>query len=149
MLIHELAHHVGVVAKTIRYYETIGLMPPPQRRANNYRQYTAADAERLRFIASARSLGFSLNDIADILAARDAGIAPCDRVLNTLDQYMSDIDQHIADLFQLRDTLSALRQSGAALPRDDVRGETCVCYLLKTYRDRDCSHIEREEQPNA
>lgn len=149
MLIHELAQHIGVPAKTIRYYETIGLMPPPQRGTNNYRQYTTADAERLRLIASARSLGFSLNDITNILAARDAGIAPCDRVLDTLDHHIRAIEQRIADLLRLRDTLSELRQSGSALPRDDIRGERCICSLLKTYHDRDCVRNGREEQTNV
>ncbi|MBI3734719.1 MAG: MerR family DNA-binding transcriptional regulator, partial [Chloroflexi bacterium] len=60
MVIHELTQQTGVPAKTIRYYESIGLLPRPHRAENNYRQYTPADGERLRFIASARSLGFSL-----------------------------------------------------------------------------------------
>ncbi len=54
MVIHKLAKQTGVPAKTIRYYESIGLLPRPKRAANNYRQYTPADGERLRFIASAR-----------------------------------------------------------------------------------------------
>ncbi|MCL4489294.1 MAG: MerR family transcriptional regulator [Chloroflexi bacterium] len=57
MVIRELAQQTRVPAKTIRYYESIGLLLRPKRAANNYRQYTPADAERLRFIASAR-LGF-------------------------------------------------------------------------------------------
>src|SRR5690606_17345541 len=60
MQIREVARASGVPAKTIRYYEAIGLLPPASRAANNYRRYQAADVERLRFIASARSLGFSL-----------------------------------------------------------------------------------------
>ena len=66
MFIHELAAQTGVPTKTIRYYESIGLLPPARRAVNNYRQYTVADVERLRFIASARSLGFSPDDIASI-----------------------------------------------------------------------------------
>ena len=73
MLIQELAKQTGLTATTIRYYESIGLIPPPQRAENNYREYTAADVERVRFIAGARSLDFSLNDIAEFLAARDDG----------------------------------------------------------------------------
>ena len=144
MLIRELAQQTGVPAKTIRYYESVGLMPPPQRGDNNYRHYTPADAERLRLIASARSLGVSVSDIADILAARDAGIPPCERVLQTLDQRMDAVDRRIADLLTLRDTLRQLRQHGAALPLDDLRGERCICYLLKTYRDSGQVRVERE-----
>jgi DNA-binding transcriptional MerR regulator len=149
MLIRELAEQTGVPAKTIRYYESIGLMPRPPRAANNYRRYAPADAERLRFIAGARSLGFSLDVIADILSARDGGEAACRRVLKTLDQRLAEIDRRIADLVALRETLTQLRREGAALPLDDVRGEHCVCYLLKTYRQSGRVIVQREEPSGA
>lgn len=133
MLIHELAQQTGVPAKTIRYYEEIGLLPPPARQANNYRQYTNATVERLRFIASARSLGLSLAEIAKILAIRDAGVAPCDHVLVTLQEQLADLDRRIADMLALHDTLRHLYETGATLPRDDVAFEHCVCSLIKTY----------------
>lgn len=145
MFIHELAQQTGVSAKTIRYYESIGLMPRPRRAANNYRDYAPEAAERLRFIAGARSLDFALDDIADILRARDGGEAACRRVLKTLDQRVSEIDRRIAGLVALRETLTQLRREGAALPLDDVRGEHCVCYLLKSYRESGRVIIEREE----
>jgi hypothetical protein len=56
-------------------------------------------------------------------------------VLKTLDEHLTEIDRRIADLVALRETLTRLRREGAALPLDDVRGEHCVCYLLKTYRE--------------
>ena len=130
MLINELSRQTGIPAKTIRYYESIGLIPPPCRAANNYRQYATADVERLRFVASARSLGFSLTDVADILAARDQGIAPCERVLVALDRCRLVIDRRLADMLALRETLSELRQAGAGLPLDDVEGKACVCALI-------------------
>ena len=86
MFIHDLAQQTSIPATTIRFYETKGLLPRPRRAANNYRQYTPADAERLRFVASARHLGLSLDEIAEILAARDQGIAPCQRVLDVINQ---------------------------------------------------------------
>lgn len=135
MVIHELTRQTGVPTKTIRYYESIGLLPPPTRAANNYRQYTPADVERLRFIASARSLGFSLDDISEILAARDGGLAPCQRVLDAIAQRLDEIDRRIAGLLSLRNLLKRLHSEGAILPLDDVQGEQCICYLLKTYRD--------------
>ena len=145
MLIHDLAKQTGVPAKTIRYYESIKLLPRPKRAANNYRQYAPAEAERLRFIASARSLGFSLDDVAEILAARDNGLAPCQRVLDAVDRRLTDVDRRIADLLTLRDSLKQLHSEGAILPRDDVQGEHCVCYLLKAYRDTGRITIQRGE----
>lgn len=148
MRIQTLAQQTGVPAKTIRYYEAVGVMPPPRRGANNYRIYTEADSERLRFIASARALGLSLAEIAAILAARDQGSAPCARVLAALDGRLADLDRRLADMVALRENLARLRQAGAALPLDDLRGERCVCYLIKTYRDSGQVVIAREENPH-
>lgn len=133
MLIHELAQQTGVSAKTIRYYEDIALLPMPSRHENNYRHYTDADVERLRFVARARSLGFALEDLAKILAARDAGMAPCEHVLATLVEHIEAIDRRIADMIALRDTLGQLYRAGATLPRDDITLEQCVCGLIKNY----------------
>ena len=129
MFIQELAQLTGVSAKTIRYYESIGLLPNPQRAENNYRQYTPEAIERLRFIVSARSLGFSLGDIEEFLTARDDGTLPCKRVLDSFDQRISEIDRRIADLLALRDMLKRVRSEGAALPPDKQCDEQCVCYL--------------------
>lgn len=144
MVINELARRTGVTAKTIRYYESIGLLPPPARTANNYRQYALADIERLRFIANARRLGISLDDILEILSARDQGIAPCQRVLDTISHRITAIDRQIAELLNLRAALQKLQSDGATLPLDDVDGEHCVCYLLKTYSDTGQVVIQKE-----
>lgn len=149
MFIRELAQTASVPAKTIRYYESIGLLPRPKRAANNYRQYTPADIERLRFIAGARALGFSLNDIAEILAARDKSIAPCQRILDGVAKRLNEVDRRIADLLSLRDSLQRLQSEGARLPLDDVRGERCVCYLLKAYRDTGEITIQKGDFPDV
>ncbi|MBI5876313.1 MAG: heavy metal-responsive transcriptional regulator [Chloroflexi bacterium] len=145
MVIRELAQLSGVPARTIRYYESIGLLPNPKRSTNNYRQYTPADVERLRFVASARGVGLSLADISEILAARDNGIAPCERVLDAIAQRLSAIDRRVADLLSLRESLKQLQSEGAILPLDDVQGDHCICYLLKTHRDSGQVIIQRRE----
>ena len=86
MFIQELAQLTGVSAKTIRYYESIGLLPDPPRAENNYRQYPPEAVERLRFIITARALGFNLTDISEFLIARDKGKLPCKRILDSFDQ---------------------------------------------------------------
>ena len=145
MLIHELAQQTGVSSQTIRYYESIRLMTRPKRAKNNYRDYAPADVERLRFISGARGLGFTLDDIREILIVRDGGQAPCVQVLETLDHRLQELDRRIAALIALRETLSQLHREGETLPLDDVRGEHCVCYLLKTYRESGHVIIQRKE----
>lgn len=145
MQISELARRSGVPAKTIRYYEAVGLLPAPARAGNNYRHYDPAALERLRFIASARSLGFALADVGELLAARDAGNAPCERVLDALDAQLATLDRRIADLLTLRDDLRHLRAEGERRPRDRGESGQCVCYLVTAYRDGGAVAIERQE----
>jgi MerR family copper efflux transcriptional regulator len=145
MQISELARQSGVPAKTIRYYESVGLLPAPARAGNNYRHYDPAVLDRLRFIASARSLGFALADVGELLAARDAGDAPCERVLDALDAQLATLDRRIADLLALRDDLRHLRAEGERRPRDQGASGQCVCYLVTVYRDGGAVAIERQE----
>ena len=132
MFIHELAQTSGVSAKTIRYYESIGLLPDPPRAENNYRQYPPDTVERLRFIVSARSLDFSLTDIAEFLSARDEGTLPCKRVLDSIDGRIAELDRRIADLLALRDNLSRVRADGEGLPPDQKCVDDCLCYIIST-----------------
>lgn len=76
MQIGELSQRAGLPAKTIRYYEEIGLLPPPKRLENSYRDYGEVDVARARFVAGARRLDFSLDDIQEILDLRDRRTAP-------------------------------------------------------------------------
>jgi DNA-binding transcriptional MerR regulator len=145
MQISELAKQSGVPAKTIRYYESIGLLPAPDRADNNYRHYTSAILDRLRFIASARSLGFTLGDISDLLIARDSGEAPCERVLDAINAQLVSLDQRIADLLALREDLRALRAEGERRPRDMGASGECICYLVTAYRGSGSVAIQRHE----
>ena len=149
MLIQELAKQTGLAATTIRYYESIGLIPRPQRAENNYREYTPADVERVRFIAGARSLDFSLDDIAEFLVARDDGSLLCQQVLDSLDQHLAEIDRRIADLLALRETLVYIRDKGKALPQNHRCDEQCVCYLITTDHRNGQITIQREEKSNV
>jgi len=144
MFIRDLSKLTGVSAKTILYYESVDLMPLPQRDVNNYRLYSSNDVERLRFIASSRSLGFSIKDISEFLLSRDEGIAPCDEVLDKLTQKLDEVDHRIADMLALRETLIDIHREGVKLPRNDIKGENCVCYLIKSYHDSDQVIIEQE-----
>lgn len=110
MLIGELAERVGVNAKTIRYYEGIGLLPAPDRTASGYRTYGAPDADRLRFIRQAQQLDLRLDEIAEILALRDRGELPCHFVLEVAQERLADLDRRIAEMQQARRELQGLLQ---------------------------------------
>jgi MerR family transcriptional regulator, copper efflux regulator len=105
MNIGRVADQSGVTAKTIRYYESIGLIEAPDRAANGYRQYDRRDVETLRFIQRARELGFSLADVGDLLALwRDKSRASAD-VKSMALRHVAEMEKRIADLDSLRRTL--------------------------------------------
>ncbi len=133
MQIRELSKQAGVPAKTIRYYENIGLLPPANRKPNGYREYEEVDVERLKLVAGARRLDFSLEEIREILDLRDRGIAPCVVLLDLLYQQADEISQRIAELRLLQKDLRALYDSGLTFPTDDVEGKDCVCHLVSEH----------------
>ena len=130
MQIKELSDNTGLQDKTIRYYEEVGVLPPPKRLPNGYRDYGEADVERARFVAGLRRLDFSLDDISEILAMRDRSEAPCRVVLSLMAEKADEISQRIVELSRLGKNLRQLHTLGLAFPTDDVDGKNCVCHLV-------------------
>jgi DNA-binding transcriptional MerR regulator len=136
MQIKELAHRANLPAKTIRYYESIDLLPPPKRLPNGYRDYREADVDRARLVVGARDLGFSLDDIKEILDLRDRREAPCRVVLDLLQQRADQISQRIEEMQRLEADLRELHRLGQTFPTDDVDGKNCVCHLVSERADQ-------------
>jgi DNA-binding transcriptional MerR regulator len=116
MCIGELAADLGLNPKTIRYYEELGLLPVPRRTAAGYRQYGSADRQRLRFIATAKAIGFTLREIRDILARRDGGGEPCPYVGELLALKLTAVETQLRLLTELRAELLALKAETAVTP---------------------------------
>jgi DNA-binding transcriptional MerR regulator len=128
--ISKVSAKTGIQTETIRYYERIGLIPKPSRQANGYRLYGEADLERLNFIRSARALNFSLQEIAQILAARDREEPPCKHVMDLIQSHIDEIENRIRELEQLKGELVSLYSAGQDLP-EDVQMRSCVCHLIR------------------
>ena len=105
MRIGEIARRSGLKPGTVRYYESIGLLPEPQREPSGYRNYGADALERLRFIGGARTLGLSLEEIGDLLAASEPGEICCEHVVRLLKAQRDRIDGWIGSATALRDAL--------------------------------------------
>ncbi len=109
-----LARQVGIRPDTLRYYERVGLLPPPLRSPAGYRQYDPAIVERLRFIRGAQQFGLRLREIADLLAVRDRGACPCGHAEALVRQRISELDAEIARLVGIRHELTQLAADCAA-----------------------------------
>jgi DNA-binding transcriptional MerR regulator len=119
MRIGELARRVHVNPKTVRYYESIGVLPAPDRTGSGYRVYTAADEELLAFIKAAQRLGMRLDEIREIIALRERGQAPCDYVRQILRREVAEIEHRIGELERLRQELAELFTVPRARPEPD------------------------------
>jgi DNA-binding transcriptional MerR regulator len=133
MQIKQLAALANVSPKTIRYYESIGVIPEPERSANGYRDYKESDLERLKLVLGARKLEFSLDDVTEIIAMRDRREAPCRAVLDKLIQRADEIANRITELHRLEQELRHLHALGQTFPTDDVDGKACVCHLVSEH----------------
>lgn len=108
MNIGEAAAQSGLPAKTLRYYEDIGLVQPAARQGNNYRDYSDGDIAMLRFVKRARGLGFSVEDCRGLLSLyRDHHRASAD-VKALARARVTEIDRKIAELEGMRATLTDL-----------------------------------------
>lgn len=107
MNISDAARRSGLPAKTIRYYEEIGLLSP-RRQGNGYRSYGERDVYRLRFLQRARSLGFTIADCRGLLQLYDDKNRASADVRAMAQQRIDDIDQKIEELESLRATLADL-----------------------------------------
>ncbi len=125
--IGELADAEGLNPRTIRYYERIGLLPPARRSQAGYRLYGATELEQLRFIRKAQAVGFTLREIATILAVRRSGQAPCQHVVALLDEKLARVERQLRALAELRGHLQQLRAAGAGL----TTCEAPVCTIIE------------------
>lgn len=108
MKIGELAQHSHVAIDTVRYYERQGLLPEPSRRASGYRDYGSDDVVRLRFIRRAKALGFTLQEIRELMelsAHRNDDMAALKSLTATK---LADINNKINELERIRDGLNEL-----------------------------------------
>jgi MerR family Zn(II)-responsive transcriptional regulator of zntA len=129
MRIGELAETAGTTAKTLRFYEDQGLLPPAERTPAGYREYTPETVARIDFIHRGQAAGLTLAQIRQILDIRDRGQAPCDHVRDLLDARLTDIEQQLAQLAALRDTIAELRDQAAQLEPESCSPDQVCRYL--------------------
>ena len=106
MRIGEVAAATGVGVEALRFYERRGLLGRPARTASGYRAYDEGVLERLAFIKRAQSIGFSLDEIAEILEMRGKGAAPCLEVREAARRKLAELDVRLRELRRYRNELA-------------------------------------------
>jgi MerR family mercuric resistance operon transcriptional regulator len=113
-----LAVRTGCNIETIRYYERVGLLPPPPRSASGHRLYGEGLVRRLNFVRRSRDLGFTIEEIRELLRLVDGGTYTCGEVEQLARDHVREIRRKIADLRKLErvfETMAA-QCSGDAVP---------------------------------
>ena len=108
MWISEAAEQAGVNVQTVRYYERRGLLPKAPRRASGYREFPADAVARVRFIKRAQELGFSLDEVEELLQLQRGPRRDRGRIRKISERRIAQIDQKISELTRMRKALSAL-----------------------------------------
>ena len=129
LTVSELARNAGVELSTIRYYERRGLVTPATRRSSGYRQYNADAVRRVRFIRHAQELGFSLDEVAELMALRMDVKGSCADVRRQTERKVEDISAKIISLNRIRSALEKLIES---CPSDAPSSE---CPILEAIDD--------------
>lgn len=138
LTIGKLAKQIGVGVETLRYYERRGLLQPQRRAGSGYRQYSRDDHRRLRFIRRAQTLGFSLDEVAELLSLRDRPGESAADVKLLAREKIEDIEMRIRDLKRMKSALGKLEKQ---CPGHE--GTTAECPILAAL-NQDGSEIDNE-----
>lgn len=134
MPIGALAERTGVKVPTIRYYESVGLLPAPDRTESNRRTYGSQSVGRLRFIRHARELGFDVNAIRQLLGLADQPNQPCHEADAIARAHLTDIDHKIV-------RLTALRTEVQNMIDECAQGQIRQCRVIEVLADHgQCLH---------
>ena len=104
----ELARAAGVSTDTLRHYERLGVLAKAPRTQSGYRIYPAETLDRVKMIRHALRLGFTLDELSEILRTRDRGGAPCKRVLGMLEGKLQSLEEQIAELERLQSSMQEI-----------------------------------------
>lgn len=125
LTIGQVAKNAQVNVETVRYYERRGLIPEPLRKESGYRQYPEETVARIQFIKHAKELGFSLNEISELLSLRVDKNTTCADVKNRAEGKIANIEEKIHALQKMKKTLTRLAKECRG------RGPVSKCPILE------------------
>lgn len=133
-----LARRANVPLFTVRHYTRIGLLKPSRDLKNGYKVYSHADTDRLRFIASAKELGFTLSEIEEILdhAAHDE--SPCPMVREIVERRITENKEKIRELKRLQKRLESAADMWKTMENSEPNGRS-VCRLIESFAESEKS----------
>lgn len=141
-----MAKNGSVSVQTVHFYERKGLLPDPGRKASGYRIYSERDLRRLLFIRQAKDLGFSLEEIGDILRMRERGQCPCDSVLHLAEQHLGAVERQVQQLCRFRDELRGAVLKWKRSGRQPISADA-FCILIENTMNDSSSQGKTKNKP--
>lgn len=139
--IGELSKLTGTKVPTIRYYESIGLLPEPVRTEGNQRRYDRGHLDRLSFIRHSRSLGFEVSDVRELLAMSERPQNSCHQADSIARSHLGKVEHRIEQLESLRHELQRMVD-------ECDHGHICDCRIIKVLADHDqCETTHHLSEP--
>ena len=132
MRVNQLAKTLGVTPDTVRFYTRIKVLQPKKSKGNSYREYSEKDISRLKFVLSARQLGFTVDDIQEILAQADKKESPCPTVRRLIDQRLHDTEQRFLEMVRLRERMVLAVDEWSGKPDRAPTGHM-ICHLIEEF----------------
>jgi MerR family mercuric resistance operon transcriptional regulator len=139
MQIGEFAEQAGVNVQTVRFYERRKLLPEPLRTHSGYREYGERDLKQLRFIRQAKALGFTLDEIRDILRSRGRGECPCTDVIAIAERHLRDVSEQIKTLERFKKELTTAVRQWKSAGRQNVEAGAICSLIERTMEQRSTS----------
>lgn len=144
MRVNQLAKNLNITGDTVRFYTRIGLLSPAKSSVNGYKDYSDKDQQRMQFILSARSLGFSVDEIKVIFSRTDLGESACGLVRQMIQQKLEETDKQFEEMVKLRRKLSNAVEDWSHKP-DKAPTGNMICHLIEgTYTES--SHMESNRE---
>lgn len=136
MRVKKLAEKLGVTADTVRYYTRIMYLNPSKNSTNGYKNYEEKDIKRLRFILSARQLGFSVEDVGEIIGVAEKGETPCPLVRRLIDQRLQQTEKQFLEAVALRQRMKNALVEWESKPNKIPDGHM-ICHLIEEFMAND------------
>jgi len=134
MIVSELAHRSGIAPHVVRYYALIGLLFPKRNPDNGYKVFNHDDLHRIHFIRKAQSLGFTLDEIQEIIASSNENKVPCSMVRDILARRIEENRYQITRLMEKQQRMEKAMKQWKTMP-DQVCGSSSICHLIEAADD--------------
>lgn len=134
LTVTELARRCSTTPHTVRYYSRMGLLQPRRHPENQYRLYQPEEVGRLNFIRRAKHLGYTLNEIKQIMQDAENGESPCPRVREILQRHIRENRERLDELLAIQSRMEQALKQWARMP-DGIPDGHSVCHLIESFME--------------